>query len=266
MSAVNNVYDNDSGLQQMEYYKRVCAGDILRDAELKERDMKGLQGEYVTVFYEKEESAAKDVFNLAERESLRVATSLGFTKPLKVNIYVYDDQKIFHSKRCGVLAGFLDLDWYIGDNRGTDVLMLSPASFAETTHDYNSIKNTVVHEMVHAYNSILNSNMELWFNEGLAVYLANQKPNENFYRYFSFPKLYQLHPANNIDFADIGGYQFAYNFIEHLTKEYGFEKILQLAKNSSYEDTFGKSEEEIYNDWKNEFAVTWMGKNGDEVK
>lgn len=248
-------YVRDAGWQQTEYYKRVWAGDILREAELKEKDMKELQGKYVTVFYEKEESAAKDVFNLAEKESLRIATSLGFIKPLKVNIYVYDDQETFHSKRVGFLAGLLDLDWYIGDNRGTDVLILSPASFAKTQHDYNSIKNAVVHEMVHAYNSVLNSNMGLWINEGLAVYLANQKPNEDFYKYFSFPKLCQLHTTNNLDFSAFGGYQFAYNFIEYLTKEYGFEKVLQLAKSFSYEDTFGKSEEEIYADWKSMFAA-----------
>ncbi len=248
-------YVSDTGWQQTEYYKRVWAGDIFREAELKEKDMKELQGKYVTVFYEKEESAAKDVFNLAEKESLHIATSLGFTEPLKINVYVYDDQETFHSKRCGVLAGLLDLGWYIGDNRGTDVLLLSPAGFAETQHGYNSIKNAVVHEMVHAYNSVLNSNMELWMNEGLAVYLANQKPSEDFYKYFSFPRLCQLHTTNNLDFEGFGGYQFAYNFIEYLTKEYGFKKVLQLAKNSSYEDTFGKSEEEIYNNWKITFAA-----------
>lgn len=263
---INVSYESDTGLQQMEYYKRVLAGDIFRDAELKEKDMKELQGEYVTVFYEKEESAAKDVFDLAEKESLRLATSLGFTEPLKINVYVYDDQETFHSKKCGVLAGLLDLGWYIGDNRGTDVLLLSPASFAQTHHNYNSIKNAVVHEMVHAYNSVLNSNMELWFNEGLAVYLANQKPNEDFYKYFSFPRLCQLHTTNNLDFADIGGYEFSYCFFDYLSEKYGFEKALQLAKTSDYEGIFEKSEEEIYNEWKNEFAVTWMGKNGDAVK
>lgn len=186
---------------------------------------------------------------------MRVATSLGFTKPLKINIYVYDDQETFHSKKCGVLAEFLDLDWYIGDNCGTDVLLLSPASFAETEHDYNSIKNAVVHEMVHAYNSVLNPNMELWLNEGLAVYLANQKPNEGFYKYFSFPKLCQLYTTDNLDFASFGGYQFAYNFIEYLTKKHGFEKVFQLAKTSDYEGVFGKTEEEIYKTWKSTFAA-----------
>lgn len=38
----------------MEYYKKVFTGDILRDAELKEKDMKELQGKYVTVFYVEE--------------------------------------------------------------------------------------------------------------------------------------------------------------------------------------------------------------------
>lgn len=69
-------YVSDTGWKQMEYYKRVWVGDIFREAELKEKDMKELRGKYVTVFYEKEESTAKDVFNLAKKEILRIAASL----------------------------------------------------------------------------------------------------------------------------------------------------------------------------------------------
>ncbi len=132
--------------------------------------------------------------------------------------------------------------------------MVSPANPGKA-HNYNDVKNAVVHEMVHAYNSVLNSDVELWMNEGLAVYLANQKPSENFYKHYCVPKLFQIHTDNNMQFAGFGGYQFAYTYIDYLVNQYGVNKVLQFAKTGDYENTFGKSEKEIYNEWKELFTA-----------
>ena len=49
-------------------------------------------------------------------------------------------------KKYGLVVLFLNLDWYIGDNRGTNVLLTSPAN-PGSAHDYDEIKREVaVHE------------------------------------------------------------------------------------------------------------------------
>lgn len=254
MSAMVCSQANAAELKQLECYKKAVSGEILRNTELKEADMRELFGKYVTVFYEKEDVAAHDVFELAEKESPRIARLLGFAEPVKINIYVYDKQETFWSKRMGFLSQIMNFNWYIGDNRGTDVLLLSPAN-TNSDHSYDSIKNAVVHEMVHAYNSVLNPNMKLWFNEGLAVYLAGQKPVDDFYKYFSIPEISQMHTADNAEFSEFGGYQFAYTYIAYLAEKYGFHRVLEFAKTADYEQTFGKSEKEIYSEWKELFDI-----------
>ena len=58
-----------------------------------------------------------------------------------------------------------------------------------------------------------------------------------------------------MSFAISGGYQFSYTYVDYLIRTYGFDKTIKLVKTGSYENTFGKTEQEIYNDWKASFAV-----------
>jgi hypothetical protein len=216
--------------------------------------MNKLQGEYITVYYEKEEAAAKDVFKLAEEESERIAAKLGFTSPQDVKLYVYDNQGTLQMKKYGLVVLFLnlfvDLDWYIGDNMGTNVILTSPAN-PGNAHDYESVKESAVHEMVHAYNSLLNPNMPLWVTEGMAVYLtAGQEPRENLYTTSYFvPTIEQTHTNSPIEFADIGGYAFAYTYIEYLDSVFGWEKLLAYVKTNDFASAFGKDEGNIYDGW-----------------
>jgi hypothetical protein len=125
---------------------------------LKNHGMSELKGEHITVYYEKEEAAAKDVFVLVESESGRIADKLGFTSPQSIKLYVYDEQGTMQMKKYGLIVLLLNLDWYIGDNRSTNVLLTSPAN-PGNAHGYDDVKNASVHEMVHAYNSLLNAQM-----------------------------------------------------------------------------------------------------------
>ena len=60
-------------------------------------------------------------------------------------------------KKYGFVAPLLGLDWYIGDNIGTDVILTSPANPGDV-HTYDNNKHAVLHEIVHAYISVLNEN------------------------------------------------------------------------------------------------------------
>ena len=104
--------------------------------------MTQLKGRHLTVYYEKEKEAALDICQLAEQESDRIAESLD------IRIYIYDQQTVFQTKKYGWIALLLNLDWYIGDNRNTSVLLTSPAN-PGTVHGYDETKEVAIHEMVH---------------------------------------------------------------------------------------------------------------------
>lgn len=38
-------------------------------------------------------------------------------------------------------------------------------------------------------------------------------------------------------------------YIEYIDKKYGWEKLMEIIKTEDYEMVFGKSDEDIYNEW-----------------
>lgn len=207
-------------------------------------------GEWVNVYYEEEKAAARDTFELAEKRAEELAKLLGIEKQ-KINIYIYDSQKTLQRKKYGLVASFLGLDWYIGDNIGSDVILTSPANPGKK-HDYNSVKNAVLHEMVHAYNYILNKEMSYWVDNGIAGYLSNQDPGTEFMKFTSIPTLEQTQIKGllaPIKFANFGGYEYSYSYIEYLAETYPWDSVRQFAKSGDYEAAFGASEQEIYDGW-----------------
>jgi hypothetical protein len=217
---------------------------------LKNPGMNTLLGEYVTVYYAREEAAAKDVFAFAEGESGRIAQRLGFTSPQNIKMYIYDTKSAFQIKKYGLATLLLNLSFFIGDNRGTNVLLTSPANPGKA-HTYNRIKGAAIHEMVHAYNFILNPRMPLWINEGLALYLAGQNPRKDLYNTgrFPVPGVEQTHTKSSIAFSKMGGYSFAYTYVEFLDDAFGWNKVMAYAGTGGFVSAFGASEQDIYNGW-----------------
>lgn len=211
--------------------------------------MKSIGGAYVTVYYEREEAAAQDVFTLMNAQSEHIAEMLGFDSPQDIKVYVYDDQSTFQTKKYGLVALLLNMDWYIGDNRGTNVLLTSPAN-PGSAHTYDSVKNSGPHEMVHAYNSLLNKDMSLWVNEGLALYLANGDPRDDLYSTSYFvPSIEQTYTLNPVEFNEVGGYDFAYTYIEYLDETFGWEHVVSFARTNDYLDAFGEDEASLHDGW-----------------
>lgn len=225
--------------------------NFLPTFSLKTGDMKKLQGQWVDVYYEKEKTAAEDVFQYADAETKDIAKKLGFHEKQNVNIYIYDFQSTMQRKKYGFIGPLLGLDWYIGDNIGTNVILTSPAN-PGPVHDYDNNKNAVLHEIVHAYISVLNPDIHLWLTEGVALYLTNGEP---FYREYledmPIPTYSDTLTRNPIRFSKCGGYQLAHIYIEYIDGQYGWDKVLDLMKTENYEECLGISEEELYNEWVN---------------
>lgn len=216
---------------------------------LKTKGMHKLEGDWVNVYYETEEEAAKDVFLLADIKAEEITKKLGFSQKQNINIYIYDKQSTMQTKKYGFAAPLLGLDWYIGDNIGTNVILTSPANPGKV-HNYNDNKFAVLHEMVHAYVSILNPKIRLWLTEGLALYLANGEPfYKSYLNYLDIPSYSDIQTKNPIKFSNMGGYSLAHTYIEYLDVTYGWDKVLELIKTEDYIKVFGISEKEIYSKW-----------------
>lgn len=208
-------------------------------------------GDWVNVYYEEEKDAARDTFELADEKAKELAELLGISEKQDISIYIYDKQTTMQRKKYGFIIPFLGLDWHIGDNIGTDVILTSPANPGKI-HDYDSIKNAVLHEIVHAYNHLLNEDMTYWVDNGLAGYLSDQYPGDDIMRYGTIPSLEQTQVKGliaPITFANFGGYQYSYTYMEYLDYTYSWDSIRQFAKTSNYETSFGVSEQEIYDGW-----------------
>lgn len=216
---------------------------------LKTTDMNVLNGDWLNVYYETEKDAAEDVFAYADAKTASIAEKLGFYEKQTVNVYIYDCQNTMQTKKYGYIAPLLGLDWYIGDNIGTDVILTSPANPGEV-HDYDNNKHAVLHEIVHAYVSVMNKDVDLWLTEGVALYLSNGEP---FYKadlaYLSIPAYKDTTSNHPLTFSNCGGYTFAHTYIEYLEQTYGWDKVLKLIQTENYEECFERSRKEIYEEW-----------------
>lgn len=216
---------------------------------LKTADMYVLRGDWVNVYYETEKDAAEDVFAYADAETASIAQKLGFREKQNVNVYIYDRQSTMQTKKYGYAALLPGLDWYIGDNIGTEVILTSPANPGEA-HSYDENKYAVMHEIVHAYVSVINEDVDLWLTEGIALYLSNGNP---FYReyleYFTIPTYRATNSNNPLTFSKSGGYIVAHTYIEYLDKTYGWDKVLKLIETENYDECFDKTKKEIYDEW-----------------
>lgn len=216
---------------------------------LKSKQMSKLEGMWVTMYYEKEEDTAKDVLSYIDENAETICKKLGFSTKQDVNVYIYDYQKTMQTKKYGMIVPLLKLDWHIGDNIGTDVILTSPAN-PGPAHDYDSVKFAVLHEIAHAYTSLLNPHLHLWLKEGIALYLTNGEPfYASYLDSFTLPSDSDIRTKNPIKFANMGGYSLAHTYIEYLDVTYGWEKVLELIKTENYSKVLESSETEIYKKW-----------------
>ena len=227
----------------------LCFINFIPTFSLKNSHMTALEGDWINVYYETEKLAAEDVFKYADSETRYIAEKLGFKEKQNINIYIYDYQRTMQRKKYGFIGSMVGLDWYIGDNIGTNVILTSPANPGKI-HNYDTVRNAVLHEIVHAYISAKNPNINLWLTEGMALYLANGQPfSKNKLNNMSIPTYEDTRTNNSIKFEKFGGYEFANTYIEFLDKTYGWDKVLRIIWTENYEEVLNKTPKEIYDEW-----------------
>ena len=110
----------------------------------------------------------------------------------------------------------------------------------------------MLHELVHAYNSLLNPNMTYWVDNGLAGYLSGQTPGYPIASYSPVPTLAQTQTRGllaPVTFEQFSGYAYSYTYIEYLANTYGWDAVKSFAGKGDYLSAFGTDEQTIYDGW-----------------
>jgi len=159
---------------------------------------------------------------------------------------IYSNQKKMQRQKHPIISAFAKLDWYIGDNSGERILIVSPNTKVKG-HSYSSIINAIPHEYIHTIIFSINPKCPLWINEGVALYLSNRQKVST--RTTNIPPMKILKSNNSLYFQKNNGYGYADKFIEFIEDEYGHGKVIELIKEGSYEDVLGKSLGTIHSEW-----------------
>lgn len=211
--------------------------------------MQKMEGNYTNVYYDQyDKDGAEKIYIKLEKtvKSLREKLKHDFDK--KTDIYVYSKQQDLHIRKFGYISLLFNVDWYIGDNRGDKVLIVSPYSFVES-HDENSILSASTHELVHTINYLKNKKISYFLDNGIATYLSNQQPQNDLLQYSKIPEIEFLDIKNQLKFGNSMGYQYSYTYVEFITKIYSWNHVVELIDDEDYEKTFGKSRKKIYEEW-----------------
>lgn len=211
---------------------------------------KTMIGENVNLHYQSgDEKGAKEVFELLEEKSEEIRNKMNFRSSTPTEVYLYKSQNQLAIREAGFITLTFAPSWHIGDSHSGNILMVSPYTPVKG-HTHDSILNATLHELVHSINYHINSELSYFWDNGLATYLAQQKPELNEFNNRPIPTLNDMHTENGLKFGEMGGYAFSYKYIEYLDKTYGWEKVVAYASGKgSYKEVFGISEEDIYKDW-----------------
>ncbi len=172
---------------------------------------------------------------------------------------MYDSQPVMQQKKYGLIAPLLGLDWYIGDNVGTRVLLTSPANPGRV-HSAEDVQNAVLHELVHAYNAMLNPRMSYWLDNALAGWLSGQTPGRGSLG-GPLPSLADTQVGGllaPLTFERFGGYGYSYTYAAYLEQTFGWARVRALAAGESFELALGQSEQVVYDGWAAYVRQDWQ--------
>ena len=207
--------------------------------------------ERIRLYYQPgDEKGAKEVFDLLNEKSGEIYQRMGLSSITPTNVYLYKTQWQLAIREAGFATLIIAPPWHIGDSHGGNIMMVSPYTPVRV-HTHDSILLATLHELVHSIVFQINPDLSYFWDNGLATYLSGQTPEEGMIESMTVPSIEQMHTDNGLEFGNMGGYAFSYNYIEFLEKTYGWDQVVAYASgNGDYEAVFGASEQEVYDAWR----------------
>ena len=209
-----------------------------------------LEDERVRVYYVPgDEKGAHEVFDLLNAKTDEIYKLMNYESTDQIQVYLYPTQWQLAIREAGFATLIIAPPWHIGDSHDGNIMMVSPYTPVRV-HTHDSILTATLHELVHSIVFHINPNLNYFWDNGLATYLAGQLPEEGTLTSMPVPSIDDMHTDNGLVFGNMGGYAFSYDYIEFMQETYGWDKVMAYASgNGGYEEVFGYSEAEIYEQW-----------------
>lgn len=201
--------------------------------------------EHFTIYNETlEQKTLNDIEEKLETSYPTLQDFFNLRQTQKGRIVVYANVEKFQRAYLGILLSLFYGDWASGAAYQDLVLIASPEN-PGTQHTYEDILQILTHEYTHTLVYQQNEIPNIWLDEGLATFLSGQKSELP----LSIPGFEAMQKEDMNTFLENDGYAFSYVYVEYLVKVYGNEKVIKLIRSNDYEETFGKSAFDIYNEW-----------------
>ena len=195
-----------------------------------------------------------DLEDKLESNYERISKDLQVTLDEKIKVTIYPNISDFHK----AIGRMVAEDWLVGVARNNEILMVSPLN-PGSIHTYESLMKVIVHEYTHILIGEINSNTDVYLNEGIAVVEANQIDDNTKYYLKEAIRLNKLPSIDEMK-NNYSGLEQPYivsgGFVEFIINEYGYDKIIDLIKNpDDIENIIGSTKEEMIAKW-NEYIIS----------
>ena len=194
-----------------------------------------------------DEEALGDLEENLESNYERISKNLQVTLDEKIKVTIYPNINDFH-KAIGMTSAE---DWLVGVARDNEILMVSPLNAGEV-HTYESLMKVIVHEYTHILVGEINSNTDIYLNEGIAVVEGNQVDDGKYYlkeaaKLNKLPTIDEM--KNNFSRLE-QPYAIAGGFVDFIINDYGYDIIIKLIeKPNEIEEILGLRKEDIITKW-----------------
>ena len=201
---------------------------------------------HFTIYYEKlNPQTLKDLEQKLETNYPDMQNFFGVNNNGNSKVIVYKSVERFQRAYLGVFLSYMFGDWAAGAAYEDLVLLTSPENPGQE-HTYASILEIAVHEHVHTLVYQINQNPDIWLDEGVATYLAEQQSDLSD---LPAPTFEQMQSQSQGEFVESEGYAWGYAYVDYLVTTYGAEKVVDLITTNDYERCLGKSQLAVYEEW-----------------
>jgi RNA polymerase sigma-70 factor (ECF subfamily) len=213
--------------------------------------MQSFETDHFRVWYSTLAEGTKgDVGRTLEGAYPRIAAFFGAEPAEKTAVILYPGVGDFQRAYLGHILSWFHGDWAAGAEFEGMVLAASPEN-PGADHTYEDILLILVHEYVHSRIRRINEFPNVWLDEGLATYLAEQEsrlPD-------ALPAFDDFRKDNMGVFLANDGYAVGFSFIAYLDQTYGSAKVLDLIRSGDYKAVFGKPAAAVYAEWVRSWAA-----------
>lgn len=200
--------------------------------------------EHFSIYYKQLKPSTLDDMEIALESNYQKSSDFFKVYTAKTKIVIYDNVDEFQRKAYGLAISWYLKDWAVGGAAEDSIYMTSPEA-PDASHTYESMLEILTHEFVHTQAWQVNPDIDIWLNEGLAVYFAAQKRVIN----RDFPSYETMQEQDGNAFGEAGGYLFGYYYVEYLFENFQREQVFELVKTGDFEASLGKSKRQIYDEW-----------------